>query len=539
MNNHSHHDAGAPRARPADRTSDRAASKRLARRGDWGTLLVSIVATLAFTAVPGLPGYARDAKAADRTVQIGSARTTSVVVPIDKSEDVHTDQPFVDIVVGNPDIADVNALTDRSLSILGKKLGTTRVSIYGAEKRLIGVFDVLVSYDTSALSAELNRRFPTAQLKVSSVNGRILLSGTVSDGMVLDSALQVAKQFVPEVINSVQVAQPQQVMLEVRFVEATREADRELGVQWNVLPKPGSSERFIANIGSGQQGFNLPVTPVLPNQPLSSLATPTGIAAGSAGLIGTATGPFGFIAANLIAKGLQIDPVLNALEQRGLARRLAQPNLVALSGDTANFLAGGEYPIPVPGAYAGSIAVDYKQYGVSLAFTPTVLNGNLINLKIVPEVSQLDPANSVTVGQGIVVPALTVRRASSTIELKDGQSFVLAGLLQNNLSTAQQQLPWIGDVPVLGALFASKSYQKNETDLIIIVTPHLVNPTRPGDVVRTPLDNALPGNDVDFFLKNKPEVLRTEVEGGAAAVERGPIGHILEMPKGGFHAAAE
>jgi pilus assembly protein CpaC len=184
--------------------------------------------------------------------------------------------------------------------------------------------------------------------------------------------------------------------------------------------------------------------------------------------------------------------------------------------------------------------VDYKKYGVSLAFTPTVLRGSLINLKIEPEVSALDPAHNVTVGNGIVVPALTVRRASSTIELKDGQSFVLAGLLQNDLATAQQQLPWIGDVPVLGALFSSKSYQKNETDLIIIVTPRLVNPTRPGDMVKTPLSNTLPANDPEFFLtRNHPEVLRTEVRGGGAAVERGPIGHMLALPKGDVNAVAK
>jgi pilus assembly protein CpaC len=168
-----------------------------------------------------------------------------------------------------------------------------------------------------------------------------------------------------------------------------------------------------------------------------------------------------------------------------------------------------------------------------------VLNGNLINLKIIPEVSQLDPANSVAIGSGIVVPALTVRRATTTLELRDGQSFVLAGLLQNNLSTTQQQLPWLGDVPVLGALFSSKAYQKNETDLIIIVTPHLVNPTRPGDEVRTPLDSTLPANDIDFFLNNRNEVQRTQVRGGGAIVERGPIGHMLELPKGGPNVAAQ
>src|SRR5262249_57107698 len=159
-----------------------------------------------------------------------------------------------------------------------------------------------------------------------------------------------------------------------------------------------------------------------------------------------------------------------------------------------------EYPIPVPGAFAGQIVVDYKKYGVSLAFTPTVLHGSLINLKIEPEVSQLDPSHNVTIGQGIVVPALTVRRASSTIELKDGQSFVLAGLLLNELSTAQQQLPWIGDVPVLGALFSSKSYQKSANDLIIIVTPRLVNPLPAADVIKTPLSHTLPATDPERLL---------------------------------------
>ena len=516
MKNHKHHDAAVPRTRQQDRTS----AVRIGGRLDWRSLLLSLVAALALSVSPGLPGFASDAMA-QKVVQIGGKRTLSIVVPVGKSEDVRTDTSFVDIMIGDPEIADVNALTDRTLSILGKKLGTTRVSIYGEGKKLIGVFDVEVSYDTSALAAELSRRFPTNKLRVSSVNGRILLTGTVSDGVVLDRILTVARQFGPEVINSVQVAQPQQVMLEVRFVEASRQAGRELGVQWNALPMPGHRQSFVANVGDQ----------------LPAGALPTAVA-GAAGVLGGGS-PFGFLAGNMIAKGLQIDVMLNALETRGLARRLAEPNLVALSGDTANFLAGGEYPIPVPGSFAGQISVDYKKYGVSLAFTPTVLQDSLINLKIEPEVSALDPSHNVTVGNGIVVPALTVRRASSTIELRDGQSFVLAGLLQNDLATAQEQLPWLGDVPVLGALFSSKSYQKNETDLIIIVTPRIVHPTRPGDVVRTPLDNTLPANDADFFLKNKNEVLRTEVRGGAAAVERGPIGHMLELPKGGDHAVLQ
>src|ERR1051325_8146678 len=422
---------------------------RTGRRGQRAgrALAISLAAGLLLTAAPGLPGVTGTAMA-QRMIQIGSAkRSAAVVVPVGKSEDVRTDAPFTDIVVGKPGVADVSALTDHTLSILGRKIGTTRVSIYGQDRKLIGVFDVEVSYDVTTLAIELARRFPTSKLRVQSVNGRILLSGTATDGIVLDQALTVARQFGPEVINSVQVMQPQQVMLEVRFVEASRQAGRELGVQWNVTPRPGHAESFISNIGANRPASSLPITPTFGDLPISSLTTPTNIPAAAAGVIGTATNPFGFIAGNMIAKGLNIEVAPNALEERGLARRLAEPNLVALSGDTANFLAGGEYPIPVPGAFAGSIVVDYKKYGISLAFTPTVLNGSVINLKIEPEVSQLDPSHAVTVGNGIVVPALTVRRASSTIELRDGQSFVLAGLLANELSTAQQQLPWIGDVP--------------------------------------------------------------------------------------------
>ena len=484
------------------------------------SLLLTLLATLTIAiGSPVLPAFVGKAEA-ERLIQVGAnRRTMAVSVPVGKSEDVRTDVGFIDIVVGDSEIADVNPLTDHALSILGKKIGTTRVSIYGENKHLIGVFDVEVSYDVSTLQAELTQHFPRAKLRVSAVNGRIMLSGYAPDAIVMDEALAIARQFGPDMINAVQVASPQQVMLEVRFVEASRKAGRDLGLQWNVNSGNG---RYVANIGDIANNTNLPVAAGSIN---------------SAGVLSGAT-PFGFTAARLLGFGLEADVLINALETKGLARRLAEPNLVALSGDTANFLAGGEYPIPIVGSF-GQINVDYKRYGVSLAFTPTVLNGGLINLKIVPEVSQLDPAHSVPVSAGtttISVPALTVRRASSTIELKDGQSFVLAGLLQNELSTAQQQLPWIGDVPVLGALFSSKDYQKNETDLVIIVTPRVIHPLRPGDPVKTPLDSTLPANDIDFFLNNQPEVLRTEVRATEETFGRsGLTGHMIDLPKVELH----
>jgi pilus assembly protein CpaC len=507
------------------------------------TMASAFAAALAASIAVALLPHGLEHAHAQRMVQFASAkRTASVELAVGKSDDIRTDASFVDVLIGNPDIADVNPLTDRTLSILGKKIGTTRVSLYGENKSLVGVFDIEVSYDISKLSEEIALRFPLAKVRVSTANGRVLLSGTVPDGVALDNILSVAKQFGPDIINSMQVAQPQQVMLEVRFVEADRSAGRELGVQWNTFGK-----NAISNVGDGVPASQLPITNgIVGMQPGVTTPTAGGPNVGaqsltispfvSAGVLSAAS-PFGFIVGQLLSKGFQADVLVNALETKGLARSLAEPNLVALSGDTANFLAGGEYPIPVPGAF-GQISVEYKRYGVSLAFTPTVLNRGLINLKIEPEVSQLDPSNSVAVGTGITVPALTVRRASSTIELRDGQSFVLAGLLQNSSTTAQQQLPWIGDVPVLGALFSSKSYQKSESDLIIIVTPRIVRPTRPGDTIKTPLDSTLPANDIDFFLFGKPEVARRENRRGEATYGRGEIGHMLDLPKGETHHAS-
>ena len=245
--------------------------------------------------------------------------------------------------------------------------------------------------------------------------------------------------------------------------------------------------------------------------------------------------PYGFLVGQLTNR-LQI--AVNALETQGAARSLAEPNLVALSGDTASFLAGGEFPVPVPGSL-GTVTIDYKKYGVGLAFTPTVLNGGLINLKIEPEVSTLDTSHPVTVA-GISVPPLIVRRASTTLELRDGQSFMLGGLLQNTGTNDMDQLPWLGDMPVLGALFRSTQYQKNETDLVILVTPHLVRPMAPTDPVHTPLDNTLPPNDVDLFLMGKTEVSPALARLAVGALNRPYVGHVLDLPKnGGVYVTAK
>jgi len=495
---------------------------RTTQRGNWlRDLAIALATALAAT----LLCMAGNAHAQDRVIQIsGNSHTAMVTVTIGKSQDVRTATSFVDVMVGDPDVADVNPLTDHTLSILGKKIGTTRVSVYAEGKKLIGIFDVEVQYDISRLTNELKRRFAGSHLQASSVNGRIMLSGEVVDAATLDKAVTIARQFGPEIINSVSVMSPQQVMLEVRFIEISRTAGRELGVQWNTFGNPN------INIGNGVAASGLPITQAA--------------AVGAAGVI-SGSSPFGFMIANLTKGGVSADVAINALEQKGIARSLAEPNLVALSGDTASFLAGGEYPIPVAGSF-GQITVDYKKYGVGLAFTPTVLGHNLINLRIEPEVSQIDTTHTVSVANGISVPALIVRRASTTIELRDGQSFMIGGLLQTNNQNLIDQLPWLGSVPVLGTLFSSKSYQQNQTDLAIIVTPHLVRPTRPGDVVKTPADDALPPNDPDFFLLGKAEVTRAQALAltpvtarFAAAGDRPFTGHMLDMPKGASDAAIQ
>jgi pilus assembly protein CpaC len=503
--------------------------RRLGRR-TWSRPIAAatIAAALVFATVQS---YAQQ-----RIALVSSARTATVNVTLGKSLDVRTDQKLIDIAVGDPTVADVNPLTDHALSILGKKIGTTRVTVYGDDKKTVGIFDIEVSYDTSRLATEI-ANFSGGGIRVSSVNGRILLSGTAPDAVTLDKAVEIARQFVPDPINTVRVMQPQQIMLEVRFIEVDRNASRELGFQWNVF-----GSHTVANIGSQLPAQQLPITAAggAFQQPAAAglgIGGPSTVASNitgtplspvvAAGVL-SGSSPFGFLVSQL---GGSVQMQINALEQKGLARSLAEPNLVALSGDTASFLAGGQFPVPEANGL-GTVTFAYQPYGVGLSFTPTVLRDGLINLVIKPEVSEIDATHTVTVA-GTSVPGLITRKASTTLELRDGQSFMLGGLLQNQTTTAQDQLPWVGDVPVLGALFRSSQYQKNETDLVILVTPHLVRPMPPTTPIRTPLDGSLPGNDVDFFLNGQAEVSPAQARLALGALSRPYVGHILDLPKKG------
>lgn len=438
-----------------------------------------------------------------------------VKITLDKSETVRLDEPFTEALVGNADVADVVPLTDRSVYILGKTVGVTRITMLNADKRVIGTVDVEVTYDIESLAARIREHVPHAHVSVGSVNGKILLTGVVPDAPTLARVEAFAKQIAPgEITNAMTVAAPQQVKLEVRFIEVSRQAGRGLGINWIV-----QGDRIVGVTGDSAQAS----IASLGDATAGALATPDSLL--SQVLIDTTTGlasnaiPFGTAVGRLLDGGVNVDVVIQALEERGLARRLAEPNLSALSGDTASFLAGGEFPFPVA-AEDDRITIEFKKFGVGLAFTPTVLADSQINLKVEPEVSELDPTNFIKINE-VEIPSLVVRRAQTTVELRDGQSFMIAGLLQTSHSKAQRQLPWIGQVPVLGALFRSASFQKSETDLVIIVTPRLVKPSVPGEQLKTPLDDAVASNDKEFFLKGKQEIaVNTPTPG---------YGHILDL----------
>jgi pilus assembly protein CpaC len=461
-----------------------------------------------------------------------------VKVIINKSRTFRVDTAFSTIVAGSPDIADVKSLSDHLIYIQGKQTGTTNVILFDSSMKQIGILDVEVAIDTGNLQQNIHSSTGTRGIRVSSTEGQVVLSGTATDAVAAERAMAIATGSVPKggmVVNAMNVAGPQQVMLEVRFLEVARSAGRDLGVNLFVANANGTN---VANTGLGT---------VLPGAtgraPIGGIngggSTPVGAnPAGSLPLVNTigtlASGatPYGTLLTSILRlnNGMSIDSLVTALETKGVLRRLAEPNLMALSGDAARFLAGGEFPVPIPNTTSNgfpTITIEYKKFGVELAFVPTVLSRGVINLRVEPSVSELDFANAITIA-GTTVPALTRRDARTTVELRDGQSFAIAGLLQTRNRQDVSQVPWIGSVPVLGTLFRSSSYQQQETDLVIIVTPRLVAPAVPGQQLASPLDSRLPANDVDFFLNGQMEVRkRYDDYVNSGGEVKGPYGHII------------
>jgi pilus assembly protein CpaC len=380
---------------------------------------------------------------------------------------------------------------------------------------LIGVVDVEVKLDTRSLGSKIREGSGGTGIQVNDVYGKLVLSGNGGDSQTVERALNVAAGLAPGgVVNALKLTTPQQVMLKVRFVEADRTAARNLGIRWAFFKQNGNAAGVI---GTQTTSGLIPANPAFPSSTtFPQVNSNTGISNSVLDVVGGAGGtgsPFATIITQIVnSKFGSLDAVLSALEQQQVLRQLAEPNLIAMSGETADFLAGGEYPVPVVSAASAgtlpTVTIVYKEFGVKLSFTPTVLARGVISLKLMPEVSALDFADAVSIS-GTVIPALTTRRARTTVELRDGQSFAIAGLLQADSTRLQDQLPWLGSVPVLGALFRSSQFQQNETELVVLVTPYLIKPVPPGKQLKTPLDTSLAGNDLDFFLNGQPEVPKT------------------------------
>jgi pilus assembly protein CpaC len=409
-------------------------------------------------------------------------------VPLNKSQVVSADRPIAKALVGSAEIADVLPITDRSVYVLGKKMGTTSLTLYDSAGRVLSILDIAVGPDVIALNDQLHQLVPGEPIEAHISNDSVVLTGTVNTAGSADRAFQLAKAYAGDkVINLVSLGSSQQIMLEVKFAEVNRSSGKDLGIAFSGNSADGSFN-FVTGSGST----------------LTQGANGKGVLS-----LGSITNAFGIASKQFNIGDVSINAILNALETRGLAKVLAQPTLIALSGERASFLAGGEFPVPIAqgglGAGTGTgaaITVEFKPFGVSLAFTPTVLGDRTISMIVEPEVSAIDPAASLTLN-GITIPGLKTRRASTTLELRDGESFAIAGLLQRDFQATVNQLPLLGSIPILGTLFRSSHFQKGETELLIVVTPHLVAPIKPGQV-RLPTDRVLDPRDTDTLLLGQP-----------------------------------
>ncbi|WP_170337915.1 type II and III secretion system protein family protein [Ruegeria arenilitoris] len=423
-----------------------------------------------------------------RVVKKGTAETLNV--PMNRAIVVESEQPFAELSIANAGIADISSLSDRTIYVLGKAPGMTTLTLFDGAGNLITNVRVRVAPDVTEFKERLRQILPNERIEVRTANDGIVLSGTVSSAAKLARALELAERYAPErVSNLMNVGGVQQVMLKVRFAEMNRSVAKNLS----------ASLGFSGGDATG--GIN-----TLNNQLSLSNALANNIPA-----VQSNTGAilFGFGAGST-----QVRLLLEALEAKGLARSLAEPNLSALSGQEATFLAGGEVPIPVP-QDDGVVAIEYKAFGVEIDFVPRVVDGDLINLEMAAAVSSIDTSSNFTIN-GDTVPSFITRQTSTTVELRDGESFAIAGLIQDDFTDLSNQIPWLGDVPVLGALFRSAEYQREQSELVIIITAHLVSPTR-GEALALPTDRVKPPSEFDLFMNGR--TARTERVGNGAASE--------------------
>lgn len=435
-----------------------------------------------------------------------------------KSIVIEVQSPVKRVSIAMPEVADAMVLSPQQIYLSGKTAGVTSLTLWNAADKAFAVFDLEVSPDTARLKEKLHEMLPEEDnIRVSTSNNKVVLSGTVSSASKMPQVMAIAQPYAPcpsggfqqpgpqigtyaeeqgkpqqectNIINLLSVEGVQQVMLEVRVSEIQRSLLKRLGINFGYLTDKGAFGLTLLNNLSHPSRYPGGATrglPINPNAGVSGLDISNQL-----------TGALRFF-----SDDTTWTVFIDALKENGLLKILAEPTLITLSGKTANFLAGGEYPIPVPQGFQ-TVTIDYKQFGVGLSFTPTVLSGGKINMELAPEVSDLDFSTAVSVN-GYVVPGLTTRKVSTTIELADGQSFAIAGLLRNDVREIASKYPVLGDIPVLGSLFRSTSFQKNETELVIIVTPHLVKPL---DLAKQtlPSDQFMEPGDFNFYLNGQVE----------------------------------
>jgi pilus assembly protein CpaC len=420
----------------------------------------------------------------------------SVQLNRDQGVLVRLERPVNSVFVADPEIADVQVKSPRLVYVFGKKPGETTMFAVDSNDQVVMSERLVVQHNLAALERALADLAPAQPIEVRAIGDAILISGRLPSPSAAENARRLAARFAGEqnVINRIQVTGPTQINLRVRVAEVSRELSKSLGVQWDALLQNGSD--LLGFAGGGLTG-----------------------------LAGSYTG-FGQLSNGTDS----VSGILDVLATEGLVSILAEPNLTAMSGETATFLAGGEFPIPVA-EDDDQITIEFKQFGVQLEFTPTLLQNGQISLAVAPEVSELNRAEGFSFGR-VTVPAISTRRASTTVELASGQSFAIAGLLQNTQNHEVDKLPGFGDVPILGALFKSDKFQRGETELAIIVTPYIVKPVSTRQLA-APTDELLPPDDIEriFFGRmygdNSRERMaaKQELDGKSLA---GPVGFMLE-----------
>ncbi len=427
-----------------------------------------------------------------------SLANDAMQIPVNRSELIAAPVDLSEVIVANPDIADVYVHGKRNISIIGKQIGHTTVRLFDEESNLVRNVAIHVTYDLPSIRKAIKDFLPNERIGVEMVNTRIALTGTVSGAQVASTAVELAEQFVstsldtngnnttrngvpdlepdrnPGVINLMNIASGQQVMLRIRVGEIQRSTLKNLGLDLQAVAG-GDNFSFLTGSGGGIDAFRVGGTPALS---FGQFTIP-----GETQLAGA----FSYVSDG----GNGIAAAINALERDGLFKTLAEPNLVAISGERAEFLAGGEFPIPVP-QDDQTITIQFRPFGVSVAFTPFVLSENRIRVQVEPEVSETSTANQIEVGN-FVVPSLVTRRASTTIEMAPGESFMIAGLIQDTLRTTIDQVPGLSEIPILSSFFRNSGYERNETELVLSVTPYIVDPVKPENV-KLPTDDLRPAS---------------------------------------------